>query len=90
MSSKGSTFGRAEAKEPDRTWTEEERTVGLKAFGRGYAGWGFSQAFYREKLHEKSYNAKDLGKSCIILGSGEIVARHVVEKDSKSCLDRRS
>ena len=22
-----------------RTWTEEERSVGLKAFGRSYAGW---------------------------------------------------
>lgn len=43
-----------------REWTDEERTVGLKAFGRGYAGWGFSQAFYREKLHEKSYGSKDL------------------------------
>lgn len=26
-----------------RVWTREEREVGLKAFGRGYAGWGFSQ-----------------------------------------------
>ncbi len=43
-----------------REWSEKERTVGLKAFGRGYAGWGFSQAFYREKLHEKFYGAKDL------------------------------
>ncbi|KAK6398548.1 hypothetical protein LTR65_000100 [Meristemomyces frigidus] len=34
-----------------RTWTDEERTVGLKALGRVYAGWGFSQAFYREKLY---------------------------------------
>ena len=22
-----------------RTWTEEEKDVGLKAFGRGYGGW---------------------------------------------------
>ncbi len=58
VSSKGSTFGRAEPKDEaksSREWTEEERTVGLKAFGRGYAGWGFSQAFYRERLHEKFY-----------------------------------
>ncbi|NKB65212.1 MAG: alpha/beta fold hydrolase [Gammaproteobacteria bacterium] len=26
---------------------------GLKAFGRVYAGWAFSQGFYREKLHQK-------------------------------------
>ena len=22
-----------------RTWTDEEKDVGMKAFGRGYAGW---------------------------------------------------
>ncbi|KAL8788625.1 MAG: hypothetical protein Q9195_007220 [Heterodermia aff. obscurata] len=43
-----------------RTWTDEEKSVGLKAFGRGYAGWGFSQAFYREKFHEKHFGSKDL------------------------------
>ena len=60
-SSAGSTFGRVESQgSENRKWTEEERTVGLKAFGRGYAGWGFSQTFYREKLHEKCYGAKDL------------------------------
>jgi homoserine acetyltransferase len=34
--------------------------TGLKALGRVYAGWGFSQAFYREKLHEKALGFKDL------------------------------
>jgi hypothetical protein len=55
-SSAGSTFGRVETASTapeNRKWTNEEKTVGLKAFGRGYAGWGFSQAFYRERLHEK-------------------------------------
>lgn len=37
-----------------RTWTDEERTKGLKALGRVYAGWGFSQAFYRERLYQKA------------------------------------
>lgn len=61
LSSAGSSKGRVEAKGSEaRTWSEEEKTVGLKAFGRGYAGWGFSQSFYREKLHEKFYGAKDL------------------------------
>jgi len=61
VSSAGSTFGRIETKgSENRTWTDKERTVGLKAFGRGYAGWGFSQAFYRHKLHETAYGAKDL------------------------------
>ena len=27
--------------------------AGLKAFGRVYAGWAFSQAFYRERLHRE-------------------------------------
>ncbi|KAI1608516.1 homoserine O-acetyltransferase [Exophiala viscosa] len=43
-----------------RKWTEDEKTVGLKAFGRVYAGWGFSQTFYRQKVYEKAYNAPDL------------------------------
>jgi homoserine O-acetyltransferase len=43
-----------------RTWTDEEREVGLKALGRVYAGWGFSQAFYREKLYESVLGFKDL------------------------------
>ena len=34
-----------------RLWTEDEKATGLKALGRVYAGWGFSQAFYREKLY---------------------------------------
>jgi homoserine O-acetyltransferase len=31
-------------------WYESPPTRGLRAFGRVYAGWGFSQAFYRQKL----------------------------------------
>ncbi|KAL4893803.1 Alpha/Beta hydrolase protein [Aspergillus ambiguus] len=41
-------------------WSAKEREVGLKAFGRGYAGWGFSQAFYRERLYETVLGFKDL------------------------------
>jgi homoserine O-acetyltransferase len=43
-----------------RTWTAEEREVGLKAFARVYAGWGFSQAFYRAKVYENVLGFKDL------------------------------
>ncbi|KAI0205214.1 Alpha/Beta hydrolase protein [Astrocystis sublimbata] len=43
-----------------RNWTTEERDVGLKALGRVYAGWGFSQAFYREKVYETYLGYKDL------------------------------
>ncbi|KAI9741765.1 MAG: hypothetical protein M1834_000151 [Cirrosporium novae-zelandiae] len=45
---------------PRRTWTEEENNVGLRSFGRVYAGWGFSQAFYRERLFVKYFRCKDL------------------------------
>lgn len=61
LSSAGSGRDRVEMNAvQDRQWTESQKTVGLKAFARGYAGWGFSQAFYRERLHEKIYKAKDL------------------------------
>jgi homoserine O-acetyltransferase len=43
-----------------RSWTPEQRETGLKALGRVYAGWGFSQAFYREKLYETALRFKDL------------------------------
>lgn len=45
-----------EAKE----WTKEQTENGLKALGRVYAGWGFSQAFYRQKLFETALGYKDL------------------------------
>lgn len=41
----------------DQAWNggdyESAPVVGLKAFGRVYAGWAFSQAFYREGLYRK-------------------------------------
>lgn len=48
------------SQEEGRTWTEKERENGLKALGRVYAGWGFSQAFYREKVFETALGFKDL------------------------------
>ena len=45
------------ALQADQAWNRGEYTEppvkGLKAFGRVYAGWAFSQTFYREKLHRK-------------------------------------
>lgn len=41
-------------------WSEEQRVNGLKALGRVYAGWGFSQAFYRERLYESYLGFKHL------------------------------
>lgn len=49
-----------------RAFSDEERKVGLKALGRVYAGWGFSQAFYREKLYEKELGFKDLERLAIV------------------------
>lgn len=70
-SSAGSGNDRVESKGSEvRTWSDEERTVGLKALGRVYAGWGFSQTFYREKLHEKSYSVKDLEDFMITFWEG--------------------
>ncbi|KAL7784086.1 Alpha/Beta hydrolase protein [Trichoderma ceciliae] len=57
-SSAGSAAG--ESAQTYRAWTEEEKVVGLKAFGRSYAGWGFSQAFYREKVYETELGYKNL------------------------------
>ncbi|EWG45930.1 homoserine O-acetyltransferase [Fusarium verticillioides 7600] len=56
--SAGSSQGRVET--TNSKWTDKEKEVGLKAFGRGYAGWGFSQAFYRHELFKKHYGAADL------------------------------
>lgn len=41
ISSAGSREGGAtgEGTDEKRVWTDEEKAVGLKAFGRGYAGW---------------------------------------------------
>jgi len=50
----------------DKKWKngkyKRQPTDGLKAFGRVYAGWAFSQDFYREKLYKKigHKNVEDL------------------------------
>ncbi|KAF9129160.1 hypothetical protein BGW39_004428 [Mortierella sp. 14UC] len=38
----------------------QQPLVGLRTLGRVYAGWGFSQAFYREKGFEKYYGIQGL------------------------------
>lgn len=43
-----------------RAWSEEEKDVGLKALGRVYSGWGFSQPFYRQRLYESVLGFKDI------------------------------
>jgi homoserine acetyltransferase len=44
----------------ERTWSTSQKETGLKALGRVYAGWGFSQAFYRERLYETVLGFADL------------------------------
>ena len=46
----------------DKNWNKgnykKQPVAGLKAFGRVYAGWAFSQDFYRQKLYKKiGYNS---------------------------------
>lgn len=41
-------------------FTAETKSIGLKALGRVYSGWGFSQTFYREKLYETALGFKDI------------------------------
>ncbi|KAI1305616.1 Alpha/Beta hydrolase protein [Xylaria venustula] len=43
-----------------RNWTAQEGEVGLRALGRVYAGWGFSQAFYRKELYKTHLGFKNL------------------------------
>ncbi|KAI1865396.1 uncharacterized protein JN550_008444 [Neoarthrinium moseri] len=45
---------------PDSGWDSAQRETALKALGRVYAGWGFSQAFYREKVYETDLGYKNL------------------------------
>jgi homoserine acetyltransferase len=57
-----------------RAWSEEQRIAGLKALGRVYSGWGFSQAFYRERLYESVLGFKDIEDFVSELG-GRLVLR---------------
>ncbi|KAK9438508.1 homoserine acetyltransferase family protein [Metarhizium brunneum] len=59
-SSAGSAQGEATPADEYRAWTAPERTAGLKALGRVYAGWGFSQAFYRQRVYETALGYKSL------------------------------
>ncbi|KAF9020352.1 hypothetical protein BGZ52_002629 [Haplosporangium bisporale] len=45
--------------------TGKQPLVGLKAFGRVYAGWGFSQTFYRKKGFEKYYGIKGVENAMV-------------------------
>jgi len=82
VASAGMCAGEDTPKEKYRGWTDEERIAGLKALGRCYAGWGFSQAFYREKLYETALGFKGIDDFMInfweawALAKGEIYPRN--------------
>ncbi|KAH8892172.1 homoserine acetyltransferase family protein [Thozetella sp. PMI_491] len=52
-------IGKGQRYPSDAPWTPEQREVGLKAFARVYAGWGFSQTWYREKLYIQHFGSQD-------------------------------
>lgn len=64
LAAKGATSAGSAAGEvkPEsyRTWSAAEKDIGMKAMGRVYAGWGFSQEFYRKKLYETKLGFKNL------------------------------
>ncbi|KAI5275500.1 homoserine O-acetyltransferase [Aureobasidium subglaciale] len=60
----------------EKVWTKEETETGLKALGRVYAGWGFSQAFYRERLFETALGYKDLETFMVEFWEGWALSKH--------------
>jgi homoserine acetyltransferase len=59
-------------------WSEDQRDKGLRALGRVYAGWGLSQAFYRQRMYETHLGYESLEKFMVgfwedwALSKGEI------------------
>ncbi|PHH60981.1 hypothetical protein CDD81_996 [Ophiocordyceps australis] len=60
LAAKGVASNGSGANEQTDEWTREQKQVGLKAMARVYAGWGFSQTFYRQKLYQTELGYKDL------------------------------
>ncbi|KAI5198793.1 homoserine O-acetyltransferase [Aureobasidium subglaciale] len=69
---KGQNYG----EEKQGEWTQEETETGLKALGRVYAGWGFSQAFYRQRLFETKLGYKDLETFMVEFWEGWALSKH--------------
>ncbi|GAM87476.1 hypothetical protein ANO11243_055010 [Dothideomycetidae sp. 11243] len=59
-SSAGICAGQKYPRHDEGSWSKEQREAGLKALGRVYAGWGFSQTFYRQKVYETALGFKNL------------------------------
>lgn len=70
-------------KEEVRVWSKEERETGLKAFGRVYAGWGFSQvgcSILYERVRTNSGNAGVLSRTTIQNGTRLQRSRRLYEE----------
>uniref|UniRef100_A0A8H7N5X5 AB hydrolase-1 domain-containing protein n=1 Tax=Bionectria ochroleuca TaxID=29856 RepID=A0A8H7N5X5_BIOOC len=52
-------IGKGQKYPSDGPWTKKQKEAALKAFGRVYAGWGFSQTWYREKTNTEAFGATD-------------------------------
>jgi homoserine O-acetyltransferase len=66
-------------------WYDEPPTKGLRAMARVYAGWGFSQAFYREQLDIKALGYSSLEDFLIVFWEGFFLPwRRMFGLDSRS------
>ena len=76
----------------DKNWNngnyKKQPTSGLKAFGRVYAGWAFSQDFFRKKLYEKMgfQNVEKLLKSWDIEENKKMKACVLTSKSERTLL----
>lgn len=77
--SAGICKGETSAEGGYRNWTAGERETGLKALGRVYAGWGFSQAFYRERFYE-TLGYKDLEDFMVKFWEGWACSKGVLSR----------
>ncbi|MBN9244022.1 MAG: alpha/beta fold hydrolase [Mesorhizobium sp.] len=63
----------------DAVWAEgfykERPTRGLRAVGRVYAGWGLSQAFYRQQLDSKDLGYSSMEDFLVAFWEGHFLAR---------------
>jgi homoserine O-acetyltransferase len=56
-------------------WYKEKPARGLRAMARVYAGWGFSQAFYREELDIKTLGFSSLEDFLVVFWEGSFLLK---------------
>jgi len=56
-------------------WYQEKPARGLRAMARVYAGWGFSQAFYREELDIKTLGFSSLEDFLVVFWEGSFLLK---------------